>query len=53
MRETKREMKKYLDMQVEEKKKLQQYERVINDEQARIWQTDARNFLEQEKELFC
>lgn len=44
-------MKKFLDMQVEEKKKNQKYERIVNDEQARIFRQDAVNFVEQEREL--
>ena len=44
-------MKKYLDMQVEEKKKNQKYERIVNEEQARIWKQDAFNFVDQEREL--
>jgi len=37
-------------MQVEEKKRIQQYDRIVNDEQARIWKTDTKNYYEQEKD---
>jgi len=43
-------MRKYLDMQVEEKQKLKQYDKIVNDEQRRIWLQDAKNYKEQEKE---
>ncbi len=44
-------MKHYLDMQIEEKKQNQKYERIVNDEQARIWQRDTNDFIEQEKDI--
>jgi len=50
-RQSQKDMKKFLDMQVEEKKKNQKYERIVNDEQARIFRQDAVNFVEQEREL--
>ena len=37
--ENKKMMKKYLDMQVEEKQKMQQFEKLLDNEQARIWNT--------------
>jgi len=43
-------MRKYLDMQVEEKQKLKQYDKIVNDEQRRIWRKDATLLKEQEKE---
>lgn len=44
-------MKNYLDMQVEEKRKMQEFEKVLNNEQARIWKVDTNYFVEQEKEI--
>lgn len=43
-------MKSYLDMQVEEKKKISEFEKTLNSEQARIWRIDTHKFVEQEKE---
>jgi hypothetical protein len=50
-RQSQKDMKMYLDMQVEEKKKNLKYERIVDDEQARIWKQDTKNFITQEKEL--
>lgn len=47
--ENKKMMKKYLDMQVEEKKKMQQFEKLLDQEQARIWNTDCKKYFEDEK----
>jgi len=44
-------MKEYLDMQVEEKRKNQRYERIVNNEQARIWKQDTHDFIDQEKDI--
>lgn len=44
-------MKNYLDMQVEEKKKMMDFEKTLNAEQARIWKVDTQNFAEQEKDI--
>lgn len=38
-------------MQVEEKRKMQDFEKTLNSEQARIWKTDTQKFYEQEKEI--
>ncbi len=46
-----KELKKFLDLQVEEKKKNERYERVINDEQARIWKQDVIDYRNQEKDI--
>ena len=47
--ENKKMMKKSLDMQVEEKKKMQQFEKLLDQEQARIWNTDCKKYFEDEK----
>ena len=44
-------MKDYLDMQVEEKKRINYFERTLDSEQARIWKIDTQRFYEQEKEI--
>lgn len=47
--ENKKMMKKYLDMQVEEKQKMQQFEKLLDNEQARIWNTDCKKYCQDEK----
>ena len=47
----KKELKKYYDMQVEEKKKDEEFEKVIDGEQARIWKKDCEKYNEDEKRL--
>lgn len=44
-------IRSYLDMQVEEKKRMNEFEKTLNSEQARIWNTDTKRFYEQEKEI--
>jgi hypothetical protein len=44
-------MKSYLDMQVDEKKKMTDFEKTLNSEQARIWRTDTQRFYDQEREI--
>ncbi len=44
-------IRSYLDMQVEDKKRMNDFERTLNSEQARIWKTDTHRFYEQEKEI--
>lgn len=44
-------MKEYLDMQVEEKRRTNQFEKSLDYEQARIWKIDTNKFYEQEKEV--
>ena len=51
MFETKKNMKQYFDMQVEDKKKLNEFERTLDQEQARIWKIDSEKFHQQEKEI--
>ncbi len=38
-------------MQVEEKRKMLDFEKTLNTEQARIWKIDTRCFADQEKEI--
>ena len=44
-------IKKFLDMQIEEKKKELDLEKAINDEQARIWNLDCQKYTEDEKKI--
>ena len=44
-------IKKFLDMQIEEKKKELDLEKAINDEQARIWKMDCQKYTEDEKRI--
>jgi len=44
-------MKEYLDMQVEEKRRGNQFEKSLDYEQARIWKIDTDKFYEQEQEV--
>lgn len=44
-------MKQYFDMQVEEKKRLNEFEKTLDQEQARIWKIDREKFYDQEKEI--
>ena len=44
-------MKKFLDMQIEEKKKDMELEKAINDEQARLWNIDCKKYTEDEKRI--
>ncbi len=46
----KKQIKNYLDMQVEEKKRMQNFEKNLDNEQARIWKIDSENFNDQEKD---
>ena len=45
----KEELKKYLDMQIEERKKEEEFLKSLDDEQARIWAIDCKKYLEDEK----
>ena len=45
------EMRKYLDMQVEEKRKEAELEKAIDDEQARVWNIDCKKYTEDEKRI--
>ena len=44
-------MKKFLDMQIEEKKKEMELEKAVDDEQARIWNMDSKKFRDDEKRI--
>ena len=50
-KEDKIAMRKFLDMQIEEKKKDMELEKAINDEQARIWNMDCKKYSEDEKRI--
>ena len=47
----KKELKKYYDMQVEERKKDEEFEKVLDGEQARIWKKDCEKYNEDEKRI--
>ena len=47
----KTELKKYLDMQVEEKRKEEDFLKSLDDEQARIWAIDSKKYFEDEKAI--
>lgn len=47
----KRHIRDYLDMQVEEKRRMQNFEKNLDNEQARIWKIDCENYNEQEKDV--
>lgn len=51
VKDTKKHIKEYLDMQVEEKKRMQNFEKNLDNEQARIWKIDSQNFNDQEKDI--
>lgn len=50
-KEQKKEYKKFLDMQVEEKKKEKIFLRKLDSEQARIWNIDLFRYNENEKSI--
>ena len=47
----KKELKKFYDMQVEEKKKDSELEKILDGEQARIWNRDCQIYREDEKRI--
>ena len=47
----KKELKKYYDMQVEEKQKDVDFEKILDGEQARIWKRDCEKYFEDEKRI--
>jgi len=51
VKQNKKTMKEYLDMQVDEKKRFNEFEKCLDNEQARIWKIDGEQFHEQEKEI--
>ena len=50
-KEEKKAIKKFLDMQLEEKRKELEMEKAINDEQARVWNEDCKKYNEDEKRI--
>jgi hypothetical protein len=44
-------IRSFLDMQVEEKKKMMEFEKTLNNEQARIWKIDTNMFNLQERDM--
>ena len=50
-KETKKEIKEYLDKQVEEKKIIRENDKYINDAQGILWRTDSILFKEQEHDI--
>ena len=44
-------MREYLDMQVEEKRIMNEFERNLDNEQARIWRLDTNKFNSNEKDI--
>ena len=47
----KKELKKYYDMQVEEKKKDSEFEKLLDGEQARLWKRDVDKYKEDEQRI--
>ena len=47
----KKEIKNFLDKQVEEKRKEMEIEKAMNDEQARIWKVDCKKYIDDEKRI--
>ena len=47
----KKELKHYLDLQIEEKKKITELEKELDGEQARIWQIDSDKYKEDERNI--
>jgi len=50
-RDMKKHIREYLDMQVEEKKRIHNFEINLDHEQARVWKIDCENFHRQEKDI--
>jgi len=47
----KKELKHYLDLQIEEKKKITELEKELDGEQARIWKIDSDKYKEDERNI--
>ena len=47
----KNELKHYLDLQIEEKKKITELEKELDGEQARIWKIDSDKYKEDERNI--
>jgi hypothetical protein len=50
-KENKKRLKEYLDMQVEEKRRMNEFEKNLDNEQARIWKMDTNKFNSMENEI--
>ena len=48
-RQEREDIKKYLDMQIEERKKEEQLLKLLDEEQARIWNIDCKKYFDDEK----
>jgi len=48
----KKHIRDYLNMQVGEKRKMQNFEKSLDNEQARIWKIDCDKYHEQEKDIY-
>lgn len=44
-------MREFLNRQMEEKKRRENMEKALNDEQASMWKIDLRNYTEEERRL--
>ena len=49
--QAKHDLRRYLDMQVAEKKKDAEFEKLLDDEQARIWKIDVKKYNDDEKKI--
>ena len=50
-KENKKRFKEYLDMQVEEKRRMNEFEKNLDNQQARIWKMDTEKFNFMENEI--
>lgn len=50
-KENKKRIREYYDYQIQEKKRMNAYEKNLDSEQAKIWQIDSQRYKEQEKEI--
>ena len=50
-KEERNELKHQLDIQIEEKKKYSELEKELDNEQARIWNTDCQKYINDIKEI--
>ena len=50
-RDNKRKLRDYLDMQVEEKRRMNEFEKNLDNEQARIWKMDTDKFETTERDI--
>jgi hypothetical protein len=47
----KKHIREYLDMQVEEKKRMHNFDKKLDHEQARIWKIDCENYNQEEMDV--